>query len=148
MRVVVAVGKMKTIARIGDSIFGISAIAVIAGKHRRIAQVLPAGKAIAAVPASAAEPRHADPLAHADTSGACTEPDDGSHDFMPQYQRRLVRRKIGIHDVQVCPAYAASSYPDQKIVLAWRRNRHARGPQRQIRPLQQHCRHGAVRNLI
>ena len=65
VHVVVRVGQREDVARVGDRVFRVAAVALIAGEARVGAEVLAARSAVVASAAGAAEPRHADARADA-----------------------------------------------------------------------------------
>src|SRR4029077_18805035 len=82
LRIVAPFGKRETVARIGDRMGGVAAIARIAGKCRPIAQILPTSSTVGADAAGGAEPRHTDALAQRQPFDPCPERRDAADDFV------------------------------------------------------------------
>jgi aminopeptidase N len=111
--VVEAPGQREAIARIGDRVGRMAAIAGVAREQRRVAEVLAIGAAIRARTAGGAEPRHADALAEREARDACTQRRDLADDLVTRHDRRLGMRQLTAIHVQIGAAQAASGDRDQ-----------------------------------
>src|SRR5690606_29877388 len=77
----IAFGDGKAVARIGKSVFGIAAVARIAGEERLFAEVLFTRKTIAALPTGMTEPWNADALTGREGRDALAQRGDTADDF-------------------------------------------------------------------
>ena len=75
--------------------------------------------------AAAAEPRHADALAHVRRGDAGAQRLDGGHDLVAGHQRQARQRQLAVDDVQVGAAHRAGTHAQQHLAGA-RRGRVAR----------------------
>src|SRR3954465_2080966 len=122
VRVVVLADNRKAVSRVGDAELGVSAIDVVAGEARAIAQILAAGRAVRAFTARPTQPWDADAIARSKSRVAgCL--DDGSHDLVAKYQWQLRLRELAVDDVQVGPADRARCHPDQQLTVSGHRHR-------------------------
>src|SRR5262249_17875050 len=103
----VAVRQREAVARIGDRVAGIAAIARIACTQRVIAKILPARDAILAAAAGVAEPRHANALADGKSQYVRPERGDAADDLVAGNDRQLWMRQFAVHHMQVGATDAA-----------------------------------------
>ena len=114
----IGVGQRKGVARIGDNMIGIAAVAGVAGELSAVAEVLPPAQAIAAMPASPGEPRYADPSTNAVIEDAFAQRDDPPDDLMPWDDRMTDMRQLVVDDMQVRAAHAAGGNLDKDMLRA------------------------------
>ena len=125
MQIVIPLGQAKTIARIGKRIFGVAAVAVIAGEYGVVAQVLALCQAEPAMAATAGQPGHAHPFPDRAFVSQIAGMDDRPHHFMPQNQGRLMQRQFAVENMQIGTAHTARGNPQQDFIGGWKWNRHA-----------------------
>ena len=114
--VVVFVWNREAITLVGERVFGIAAVEVIAGEARVVAQVFVAARAVAAFAAGVAQPRHADAVADIEAFGRRAFFGDDADDFMPGNDRQLAVSEVAIDDVQIGAAHAAGANLDQQLI--------------------------------
>ena len=110
--IVTVLAKRERIARVGNRVGGIAAVARVAGKQRAVAEIFHSFPTIAANAAGIAEPGHADPLAKAQRRHACAQGFDAAHDFMAWHDRVADVRQFAVHNVKIGATYATGSDPD------------------------------------
>ena len=119
VQVVVGIRKGEAEALVGHRVAGITAVAVIAGEDGVVAEVLVARRAVAAMPAGAAQPRDADPLARPQARSARAE---GGHapDHLVARNDRGSRAggRSPSSKVQVGAAHAAGRHLDEDFAGA------------------------------
>ena len=116
-------------------IFGERAGPVHADADRFLAEMPPAGQAVAASSADHV-PFAADHIAHAKILDVAADIDDSPDEFMAHHQRHgngLLRPGVPIEDVDVGAADAGSQDFDQHVVDAELRHRHVFQPQTDFR---------------
>ena len=111
----IALGNAKTVASIGNSIFGIAAVDLVPGKARRGAEVFLAAAAKLAFAAGPSEPGNADPIAERKIAAASTERDDITDDLVTEHERQFRFRQLSIDDVKVGAANPARCHADQRV---------------------------------
>lgn len=84
-----------------ERVLRVTAVQIVAGEARPVAQVLLATGAIAAFAARPAEPGYADAVADGDTACALPDADGCPHDLMARHEVRSDVRELAIHDVQI-----------------------------------------------
>src|SRR5258705_4347667 len=110
--IVTVLAKRERIARVGNGVGGIAAVARVAGKQRAVAEIFHSFPTIAANAAGVAEPGHPDPLARAQRRPARAQGFDAAHDFMAGHDRVADVRQFAVHNVKIGATYAAGSDPD------------------------------------
>src|SRR5262249_41240646 len=105
--VIPPLGKGEAVARIGERMRGIAAVARVAGKERSIAQILSAAAAIRADAAGRAEPRDPDALAYCQSCHARPHGGDASDDLVAGHDRKLRAWQLAVDHVQIGPADTA-----------------------------------------
>ena len=108
-------GQREHVARVGDGVLGVAAVALIAGEARLRAEVLGAAPAEAAAPARPAEPGDADAVADRDIAHAVAERLDRADDLVAEDERQCRVGQLAVDDVQVGAADAAGPHPDQHL---------------------------------
>jgi hypothetical protein len=108
----------KSIARIGDRVGRITAIARVAREDRPVAKVFPLACTIGTDSAGRSKPRNADPLTNLTVIHVRAERIDAPDDLMPWNDRELRVWQFAINDVEIGPADAASLDPDPKLARA------------------------------
>ena len=134
--------KRKTKARVGHRMGRIAAVAGIAGKHWRIAQILAPGAAIRTGAICAAEPRHTDALAEREAGHARSDRRDTADNFVSRDDRQLRVRQVAVDHMQIGAAHPASGDLDQDFAAGRLRDRPLAQNQRCVRPIQNHRAHG------
>src|SRR5579863_2022412 len=109
---------MKAIAAVGHGALRVAAIERVAGEAGRIAQILAAALAVAALAARMAGPRHADPVADRKPGDARSQRGHDPDDFVARYQRSLRMSELAVDHMQVGAADAASVNVDQQLTGA------------------------------
>ena len=122
-------------ALVGDRPFRVAAVEVVAGEARPLAEVLPPGAAVAALPARPAEPRHAEPAAVLGLAD----------DLVAGNERQLRPGQLTVHDVQIRPADAAGAHPEEHLPRRGLGHRQLLLAERLARRMQHHRPH--VRSL-
>ena len=87
--VVAVFAEGKAVAGVGHRMAGKSAVAGVAGEHRRVAKVLAVRQAIGTRVAGRAQPGNADALAQAEARNARTDRGHPPDDFMSRHDRQL-----------------------------------------------------------
>jgi hypothetical protein len=95
------------VARIGDRVGGIAAVARITCEQGAIAEIFPPIAAVSALPAGSAKPRHADPLPDTKRIDAVAHHIDAADDFVTGHDRKFGIGQLTINDVQVSAAHPA-----------------------------------------
>ena len=93
----------------------VAAVAVVAGEHGIVAEVLAAVAAIGAVAAGAPEPRNADSSADREALDVRPRPHDPADDLVAGHDRRPHVGQFAVDDVQVGATDAAGFDPDQQL---------------------------------
>src|SRR5262249_33198816 len=99
--VMAPLGKRETVARIGERMRGIAAVARVAGKYRPIAQVLSAAAAIRADAAGRAEPRDPDALAYGQSCDSRPHGGDAPDDLVAGHDRKLRVWQLAVDHMQI-----------------------------------------------
>src|SRR5439155_12279551 len=107
------------------------------------AQVLPPGRAVAALAARPAQPGDADPITDRHALDTVTDRFDHPHDLMTGYQREGRIQELAVDDMDVGPAHATDQHPDANLPRRWFRIRRVPRPQRLAGPLEHHRTHEA-----
>ena len=102
----------------GDDVARESAVAVVAGEARRIAQVLAAAGAEGAVAATVAEPGHADAIADPVRIHSGSERLDHADDLVAGHDGQHRQRQVAIHHVEVRAADGAGQHAQAKLAGA------------------------------
>lgn len=147
MQVVILGRETEAVARVGNRIFRVSAILVVAGKAGVIAEIFMPGTAVTAMSAGAAQPRYANPVARLQPAGMFAGPNDHSHHFMSHDQRRFVLRQLAIGNMQIGSAYTAGGDTKQHFVIGRKRHRHMGQAKRHAWLVEQHGAHAVGRGM-
>ena len=123
MAVVIAPGQGEAEALVGGGVFGKAAVAVIAGEHRKIAEVFALHGAKRTAAAGAAQPGNADPLADGKAAGLRAPGDDLPDHLMAGHHAGAVRRQVAVDDVQVSAAHTAGQHAHHHVVVPGLRRR-------------------------
>ncbi len=118
MNVVVAVRQREDVTGIGNCVFGITAVPLIAGAACVRAEILAPRHAIAAMPAAAAQPRHADPGADAGGGDAGSACGDRADDLVAGDDGDLRVRQLTVDEMQVGAADAAGAHGNLHLARA------------------------------
>jgi len=129
-------------SRVGDRVFLVSAIDLVAGKARLRAQILAPRAAEPAFAAAPAEPRHADPLAQGETLDALAQPGHPPDDLVAGHDRQSRVLELAVHNMEVGAAHAACGDLDQHLAPSGYRDRTVGGGKLPPRRLQHHRAHG------
>src|ERR1700732_2832941 len=116
--IVTILAEREGIAGIGDGVRGETAIPCIAGEERTIAQIFHALLAEAADTAGVSKPRDADAVADLVRGNVWAEQFDTADDFVAGNYRIFDAGQLGVDDVKVGPAYAASAHLDANLSVA------------------------------
>src|SRR5689334_18664127 len=122
MRVVVRASDGKAIARVRDAELCVSAIDVVAGEPRALAEILAAGRAVDTFAAGPAQPRNANAIASS-KSRVAGRLGDGSDYLVAEHQRQLRPSQLAVEDVQIGPADRARVHTDQQLAVSRDRRR-------------------------
>src|SRR5690606_7086625 len=123
---------------VGNRVLRVSAIDVIAGESRPLAEVLAAGQAIPALPTRPAKPRHTDATTWVVALATWPPIYDRADDPVTGDQRKLRMFQLRVQDMEVRPADAARSYPEQALARPRRRNRPICQPERLTLGIEDH----------
>ena len=143
-RVAVLLRQVEAVAPVGDDIVGIAAVDVTAGEMRRVAEILQARKAVAAVAAGPAEPGHADARADGKIAHPIAQGRHAADDLVARDDRITRLRQFAVGDVQVGAADAAGKDANQNLAGSGRRLRPVDEPQGLARPIEHHRAHGRI----
>jgi hypothetical protein len=121
LRIGKAAGKGKAVARLGNGMGGIAAIAGCAGEAGKIAEVFMSLTAIGTGPTTMTKPGNADTIANVECINACAQGHHPSNNFMARYDR-IMRRNFSINDMQVGAIYPAGANVHQQLALCRDRN--------------------------
>jgi hypothetical protein len=100
---------------VGHRVLRVASVELISGKANPIAEIFPAGPAIAALSTSPSQPRYADALPHCEPIHAVPSGSHRAYDFMTQDQRQLGLGKITVDYVQIGTADAAGVHSEQEL---------------------------------
>src|SRR5688572_10201690 len=144
----VSARQRETIAFVRKRVFGISAVQVIAGKARVIAEILAAARAVGARAASAAEPGHADALTGCEALRFRYSLDYFADDLMSEDERKLVSRELAVGDVKVGAADATREHADQHLPRSRLRTHELGSNELGARAFEQHGAHTRCANAL
>src|SRR6185312_11597782 len=96
----------------------VSAVTIVSGVDRSVAEILAARTAVRARTIGAAEPRDADALSHERGVDAVAGSRNFADHLMAGDDRIAVRRQLFIDDMQIGAADAAGPHPQQYLTLA------------------------------
>ena len=144
----IAIGQREAVARVGDSEFGVTAVDLITGEARRIAQIFAAAHAEAALAASPAEPGYTDALTNAETGDAVAQHGDPSDDFMAGNDRQARLRQFTVREVQIGAADAAGFDGNQQLAATGVRYRQFDQAQRNSGTVQEHGLHATLHHPV
>src|SRR5581483_4505011 len=102
-------------AVIGNRVFGIAAVDLIAREARVVAEVLAIRAAVAAAPTGPPEPRHTHAVAPREAGDVEAALLDRSDDLVPRHERQLRTRQISVDDMEVGAADRAGANLDQHL---------------------------------
>src|SRR5262249_10972896 len=114
-----------------DNPLGVAAVEVVPREVGGVAEVLAAGRAVAACAVGPPEPRDAEPPSVAGLT----------HDLVADDQRQLRMRQLAVGHVKGGAADAAGADAQQHLTLPRFRLRNVRRPERRSRPVEHHCPH-------
>ena len=132
----------EAIAPVGDHVLGVAAVDVAAGEVRRVAEILHARQAEAAVATGPAKPGHADALAEREVADAGAQRLNPADDLVSGHDRIARLRQFAVGDMQVSAAHAAGENTNQNLTGTRLRLRPVRQPQWLARPIKNHRTHG------
>ena len=141
----VAVGvsdrKREAVPRVRHGVLRVAPVHLIAGEPRTVAEVLPAGPAVAARPAGPRQPGHTHPVPRGEPVRAGAALRDLAHDLVPRDERQLRVRELTVDHVEIGSADAAGPHAQQHLPGSGPGNR-CRGPaQVPARSVEQHGQH-------
>src|SRR5689334_23071612 len=148
LRVAIAVGNRKHVARIRHRVLGIAAVDLIAGEERVIAEILRSLAAIGAGAVGVAEPWHAHALAYGEALDVLSERLDMPHDLMPEHKRKFWVLKLAVEDMEIGAAHSACRHLDEDLVRPRCGHRQLRRVKRLAGALQHHRLHHMRRHII
>jgi hypothetical protein len=128
MQVIQRVGKGKHKASLGHSIIGISAVHGVTGESGRIAEVFSAVLAIPARPVNPANPGNSNPRPQGGSRRRAFY--DLTYDLMARNQLFPAGWKLAFGNVQVGPADATGSYPQEDLPRLGERSGNLANPKR------------------
>ena len=142
-RLGVAIGgrQLEAVARVGDGVFGIAAVDLVAGEERVVAQILLAAAAIEAGAVGMSEPRHADAVVDGEAGDAGAKRRHVTHDLMTENERQLGLRQLAVEDVEIGAAHPASGDLDEDLLGSRLGNGQLGKSERLARPVEQHGLH-------
>ncbi len=124
-------GQREDVAMVGDGVFRVAAVDLVAGEAGAHAQVFAAALAIGTHAARPADPRHADALAGRETIDAGADRGDDADDLMAEHEGQLGMGQFAVEDVQVGATDAARTNLQEHLPVARLRHgqlgRHERG---------------------
>ena len=97
----------------------VAAVAVVAGEHGIVAEVLAAVAAIGTVAAGAPEPGNADASADREALDLRPQPRDPADDLVAGHDRRPDVGQLAVDDMQIGATDAAGLDPDQQLRWPW-----------------------------
>src|SRR5207302_157027 len=124
-------GRVKAISRIGDDVFGITAVKLISSKTRFATEVLPAARAKYAMPAAGAQPWHTDAGAYAVFGNVGAARNDCTDNLVAGNHRKLGVGKLSVDEMQIGPAHPAGVDRDERLS----RLQHRKGQRRSVQRL-------------
>ena len=104
-------------------VFGVAAVDVPAGELRFEAQVLAVSQTEPAAPAGLREPRHADPLSHAEPFRARAESFHDTDCLMSGDHPGVLRPKVSLREMEIGSAHAAGLHTEPNLARTRFRNR-------------------------
>jgi hypothetical protein len=113
----------ETEALVGYTHLGETAVDLVSRIARFVAEILPPRLTKGTMTATAAKPRHSDPVARRELGDPLTGSFHYTHDLMARYDRQLGVGQVSVDYMQIRPAYAANQDMDQNLPGAWRRFR-------------------------
>jgi hypothetical protein len=134
--------QLEAVPAVGDGLFRVAAVDLIAREPRGIAQVFAAGFAEATRAARPPQPRHTHAVADRDRFHLLPGFNHDADDFVSGHDRQSRLRQFAVHHVQIRPAHSARFDSDQNVTRPHMRLR-ARGlSQRSFRSVELHDTHG------
>ncbi len=108
----------ETEARVGDGVFCIASVQVIAGVSRRITEIFSARTTVFALAARPAKPGHPNPVALLELVHSGAGFHNPTDDLVTEDEREFRLCKLAIDDVEIGPADAARRYLNQNLARA------------------------------
>src|SRR5712692_4924747 len=132
---------MVTEGRRRNDVFRVAAVHVIAGEQRRLAQVLPAGLAVAADAVALVQPGHAGAVALFEPGRARSDLVYDADDLVAGHDGALAPRQVAVDDVKIGMAHAAGRHPQPDLARAGLRRSQLYQLERLAGPLARHSSH-------
>jgi len=117
-----ALWRGKDVAGVCEGVRCISAIPLVTGEQRMVAEILVPGHAISAFAAREAEPRNADPLMQLEAADVGAQFFYIAHDLVAGYERERCPGQFTVDNMKIGPANTAGTHSDTN--LATSRNGH------------------------
>ena len=93
---------------VGRSVFGVTAVDLVAGESRVVAEVLPIREAVMAGVVGGSEPGHTDPIPRCEPVDEVAGADHAAYYLVTGDQRELRVGEFPVYHVQIGPAHRTS----------------------------------------